>query len=182
MKRQLGRALIVVALVFCGACVSSLPSASSFSVRRAIVPDADSVYQVASAILKDHGYRLDHAHKQADRITTHPIEYRLEKSSRRFGTAKVGRRLAEIRMHHDDDETTLFCRVILQRQTTEAHRFFALDGGGDDRPQRTPIEREAATAHSQNTVWQTVGRDLPQERAILADVLARVAAPAAAGP
>ncbi len=182
MNSQVGKPFVIVALSLCGGCVSTGPSASSFTVRRAAAHDSDSVFQAAASTLMEQGFRLDLADRQAGRLTTHPIEYRLEDSSRRFGAAKFGRRLAEIRIQHASDETTLFCRVILQRQTTETHRFFALDGGGDDRPQQTPIEREAATARTQNTVWQTVGRDLPQERGILADVLARIPTSADAAP
>ncbi len=182
MTRQLGRSLVVVALLLCGACVSTQPSASSFSVRRVTAPRADSVFQAASATLLDQGYRLDLAHRQAGRLTTHPIEYRPENAPSRFSTAKSDRRLAEIRIQRAGDAATIYCRVIVQRQTTAVYRLLAVDGSGDDRPQQTPIEREAATAGAQNTVWQTIGRDLPRERAILADVLARIAAPAAAGP
>jgi len=182
MTRHVRRSLVVVVPMLCGACVSTEPSASNFSVRRATAPDLDTAYQAAAATLMDHGFRLDVANRQAGRLTTYPSEYTPENASLRFGAARSGRRVAEIRIQHAGNEAAIYCRVIVQRQTTEAHRLLAVDGSGDDRPQQTPIEREAATARTQNTVWQTVGRDMALERAILADLSGRVTTPAPAGP
>ncbi len=65
------------------------------------------------------------------------------------------------------------CRVLIQEQTTQAHRLFERDHRGYDTPTDTPIEREAATTVRQNTVWRTNRRDRRSERAILEAVTSR---------
>jgi len=64
-------------------------------------------------------------------------------------------------------EVRVFCRVEVQERTTQALRMLSLDQRSSDVPDRTAIEREAATTVEQNTVWQTTRRDRAAERAIL---------------
>lgn len=79
------------------------------------------------------------------------------------------RRVAVVRVDREQetDVTRVFCRVEVQRQTTQSLRMLSMDQRPSDVPNATPIEREAATTSEQNTVWQTVRRDVAAERAIL---------------
>lgn len=155
------------AVLLIGGCAVGHPSPASFSVRHFAAPAKIDPLDAAASIVRDFGYRVDMLDHQAGRLTTHPLESLPQDAPRRAGSSDSNRRLVEIRIESKDDVMTIYCKVLLQQQTTEAHRLIALDQRGDDRPGRTPIEREAATDEEQNTVWDTVGRDKTQERAIL---------------
>ena len=69
------------------------------------------------------------------------------------------RRRVELHVKPVSAGVKMFCKVVVQHQTTEAHRWLAFDRTSSDMPGRTPIERDAATTIEQNTVWETVRRD-----------------------
>ena len=78
------------------------------------------------------------------------------------------RRIVEVRVADSGGAGKVFCRVLIQEQTTQAYRMFASDRSGSDAPgEYTPINRDAATTAEQNTVWRTVRRDKSAERQIL---------------
>jgi len=83
------------------------------------------------------------------------------------------RRVAQVRVGTSEGGVKVFCRVAVQRQTTEAYRMFDRDRRVSDVPGDTPIERDAATTPEQNTVWETVRRDMTAERLILQNILQR---------
>jgi len=155
------------AALLIGGCAVGHPSPASFSVRHFAAPAKTDPLDDAASVVRDFGYRVDTLDHQAGRLTTHPLESLPQDAPRRTGSSDSNRRVVEIRIESEGDAMTIYCKVLLQQQTTETHRLFAQDERGDDRPGRTPIEREAATDEEQNTVWETVGRDKAQERAIL---------------
>ncbi len=169
------KVLVLLSLCSClTGCASVAPTPMSFSMRRVVTPDSDSVFQTVRSTLIDRGYRIDTAEAQSGRITTYPIDVVDSESSRGVGASRAQRRLVDVRISREGESTSVYCRVLRLRQTTEAHRLLAVDQGADDLPGRTPIEREAATGRRQNTVWETVGRNKPHERAILSDILDRL--------
>jgi hypothetical protein len=75
------------------------------------------------------------------------------------------------------NDVNVYCKVVVQEQTTETHRMFAQDSTLSDVPHDTAIDRDAATTTQQNTVWRTVQRDKAAERRILEAVLERAGEP-----
>jgi len=167
--------LVVMPVI--GGCAATRPSPASFSVRHVAVPQESDVLESAALVVRDFGYRLDTVNRQARRLSTHPLEFSAPDTPRRTGSAGSRRRLVEIRIGQRESASAIYCKVLVQRQTTEAHRLFAPDQRGDDLPGRTPIEREAATPQEHNVVWETVGRDKAHERAILSALAETVAPP-----
>ena len=154
-----------------GACAAARPSPMSFSVRRVAATAPDVAFEKARSVLVDHGYRLEVIEPQAGRLITYPIDAPEVHGRRGAMRGRPSRQVVEIRVSKEDGETAVYCRVFQQSQTTEAHRLLSVEQGADDRPARTPIEREAATVQRQNVVWETVGRNKTLERAILSDIL-----------
>lgn len=149
----------------------------SFSVRRVSAAEQDVVFERARSVLLDRGYRIEVTAPQAGRLTTYPVDKLDVDEPRGAMHGRTGRQVVEIRISKEDGETAIYCRVFLLRQTTESHRLMAAEQSADDRPARTPIEREGATGQRQNVVWETVGRNKSHERAILTDILAGLGAP-----
>ncbi len=76
--------------------------------------------------------------------------------------------MVEVRVADSGGAARVFCRVLIQEQTTQGHRMFASDRSGSDTPgDYTAINRDAATTTEQNTVWRTLRRDKSAERQIL---------------
>ncbi len=166
-----------------GACAASRPTAVNFAVRHLRNVERSEVLDAAEAALTDLGYRIDQRDAAMGIVTTHPIfDVRGDEPARRgLGISSQGRtrRLAEVRVVPTADSLGVYCRVVIQEQTTQAHRLLARDGVGADTPSDTPIDREAATTRRQNTVWQTFRRDKAVERRILTSILDQTGAVAA---
>jgi len=168
--------VMLVGGVCLAGCATAGPSPMSFSVRRIATADQAAAFDAARAVLVDRGYRVELAEPQAGRLTTYPQTSSEVDNRGRMRRREPRRHVAEIRVGAGDAETSIFCRVLSIQQTTEAHRLLAMEQGSDDLPGRTPIEREAATGHAQNVVWETTGRNKRRERAILNDILVQLGA------
>ena len=166
---------LAVVLPGLGACAASRPTAVNFAVRHLRNVERSKVLDAAEVALSDLGYRIDQRNAAMGIVTTHPIfDVRGDEPARRglrISSPGRTRRLAEVRVVPAADALGVYCRVIVQEQTTQAHRLLAQDGVGADTPSDTPIEREAATTRRQNTVWQTFRRDKAAERCILASII-----------
>ena len=70
-------------------------------------------------------------------------------------------------------------RIDVERQDTDHRRVQQYQGTrlSDTPGGHTPIERDAATTRSQNTVWARVRRDRTLERALLDELQERVSPP-----
>ena len=158
-----------------GACTASRPTAINFSVRHLHNVERTEVLDAAEVALTNLGYSIAERDTTAGILTTRPIfDVRGDQPARRgLGISSPGRtrRVAEVRVVPAADSLGVYCRVVVQEQTTQAHRLLARDGLGSDTPTDTPIEREAAATRRQNTVWQTFRRDKVAERRILTSII-----------
>ena len=166
-----------VTLVLVGACASSRPRAGNSAVRRFQAVDQRVVFDTAAAVLSDMGYIVDRQDGAAGLLTTRPIldlpEDQGTPRALRLSSKGRTRRIVKVRVAQTTETVSVFCRVLVQEQTTQAHRLLAEDYRGSDTPTTTPIERDAATTREQNTVWQTIRRDKPAERRILGAIAER---------
>jgi len=131
----------------------------------------------AEASLIDLGYMIERRDLAEGVITTQPVEAQAGLDSiysSRLSSQGKTRRIVEVRVQKDDGITKIFCKVIIQEQTTQEHRMFDSDRSGSDSPgDSTAINRDAATTAAQNTVWRTLRRDKTAEREVLAIITER---------
>jgi hypothetical protein len=175
------------AVLLCvGACASSGLSPLLYGVRHVRGGDPAAVFEAARAALIHAGYRIDRADADAGVITTLPITVSSRgegvRIDHRLTSHGAVRRLAQIYITRSSPaqaappgDVSVYCKVVVQEQTTEAHRMFRHEHRASDIPGDTPIDREAATTMQQNTVWQTIHRDKAAERHILEEVLSQTA-------
>jgi hypothetical protein len=165
---------IAVILGLGAACTSSRPRAVNSAVHRYEAVDQGVVFDASVTALSDLGYILDRQDRVTGLLTTRPIlDLPEDRRARRRGQlSSTGRtrRIAKVRVEPTTETVNVYCRVLVQEQTTQAHRWLADDYSGSDTPTATPIERDAATTRQQNTVWQTIRRDKSAERRILAAI------------
>jgi len=155
-------------------CVSSGPSVLDFSVRRITDGDRMRVLVDSESILSGMGFAPIKRDRDAGVLVYTDSGVPGGVRSRRLSSQMRRRRVVELRVQGWDDGFKVFCRVSIQRQTTQAYSALAFGGAGDDRPGQTAIDRDAATTTEQNTVWQTIKRDKSAERTILAAITGRI--------
>ena len=171
-KRFLGSFVMCVTIVEFAGCATQTPTAANFAVRHFANGDRVGVLGAAAAAMEESGYETSPGDTDAGRLVSIPRfnvagDQPTGRASQ-ISSKSLTRRIAEIRVEKSGDRVSVFCRVLVQEQTTRAHRMLAFDQSGSDLPATTPIEREAATTDRQNTVWQTIRRDRSTERRILA--------------
>ncbi len=169
--------LLLLCQLFPPGCASSGPSPLSFSVRRVPQRDRAAAFDAAEDALINLGYRIDRRDPTAGLLTTRPVEG-TGRDQPVHGSLQIAsrgpfRRVAQVQLEETAEGLKVYCRVVVQRQTTQAHRLLAVDRTASDAPGRTPIEREAATTTEQNTVWQTIRRDTAAERRLLEAITGR---------
>ena len=165
---------IAVTSALAGACALSGPHTVNAALRRFEAVNQPAVFAATATALVDLGYVLERQDEGAGILTTRPIldspEDHRERRPGRLSSVGATRRIAEVRLAQTAETISIYCRVIVQEQTTQAHRFLAGDYQGLDTPTTTAIERDAATTRQQNTVWRTIRRDKAAERRILSAV------------
>lgn len=166
----------VAVLTALSGCVASGPVALRYSVRTAAASELDRAWEASAATLSALGYQVDDRDRHSGVLTAESIEKKTVSFSigARGRTPVLIRRRVELRVKPVSAGVKMFCKVVVQHQTTEAHRWLAFDRTSSDMPGRTPIERDAGTTIEQNTVWETVRRDKATERAILSAILDRM--------
>ena len=165
---------VAVSSALAGACASSRPRTVNAALRRFEGVDQPAVFAAAATALADMGYDLDQQDEATGVLTTRPIldlpqDHRGRRPARLSSTGQT-RRIAKVCVGQTAETINVYCRVLVQEQTTQAHRFLAGDSEGIDTPTATAIERDAATTRQQNTVWRTIRRDKAAERRILSVV------------
>ena len=170
------------AFLLISGCVSSGLSPLQYGHRRIEGGDRSVVFAAARDVLIDQGFSLDSADPVTGVIITQPAavasgfrgEQRLSLlSGPGFTSSRRMRRFAEVRLAQSTAGISIYCKVLLQRQATEALRMFQRDSTVSDIPSETAIEREGATTVEQNVFWQTVRRDKTAERRILEAIVKR---------
>jgi hypothetical protein len=146
----------------------------SFQSRVIQAAAPDEVFHAAQVILRrEFGHLTVDA--DARRIVSQPVEYRTSSESGTardlYGGRSTMRRIAHFAVAPRADGAVARLRIEVERQDTTRQEVFQPDRDRlSDAPGRTPIERDAATSTRQNTVWTFVKRDLPLERALLAEL------------
>jgi len=142
-----------------------------FTVRHVQQRERGAALDDAEAALIDLGYQIERRDPAEGVITTQPVEAQAGLDSTRpasLSSRPKARRIVEVRVQNDGGATKFFCKVLIQEQTSQAHRMFASDRSGSDTPgDSTAINRDAATTAEQNSVWRTLRRDKSAERNIL---------------
>ena len=142
-----------------------------YSVGQGRPGDRTVLLDTAEAALIGLGYRIERRDAVEGILTTQPVEAQAGLDHTRptsLSSRGKTRRMVEVRVADSGGATKVFCRVLIQEQTTQAHRMFAADRSGSDTPgDFTAINRDAATTTEQNTVWRTLRRDRSAERQIL---------------
>lgn len=168
-----------VTFVELGGCATQTLTAANFAVRHFENGDRAVFLSAAVAALEETGYEASPGESDSGRLVSVPrfnvAGDRPTGRAPQISSKSLTRRIAEVRVEESGDRVSVFCRVLVQEQTTRAHRMLAFDQSGSDSPAITPIEREAATTERQNTVWQTIRRDRSTERRILAVIGERLA-------
>ena len=177
---RLGRlchfAVVCSWVVFSFGCATRDLSPLSHSVRHIRGGDRTAVLDAARSALSGLGYPIDRVDQVAGVVTSQPVPTKslrepVHPRGTRISSRSDVRQIAEVRVTYAGDDVKVYCRVLLQEQTTRVHQIFAQDRGISDMPDATPIDRDAGTTEQQNIVWQNVSRDKTAERAILRAIL-----------
>lgn len=169
-------AIIAGALLLWSACAAPAPSPLTYTVRQSTVDDGAALLGFAEAVLVSEGFEIDEVDAANGSISSKPLAVSsgdATGSGRSIGSHGGARRVATVKVTRVGDATSVYCKVTVEEQATEAHRFLFQDEHGSDLPTDTAIERDAATTAEQNTVWRTVRRDTAAERRIVEAVLTR---------
>jgi len=158
------------------ACAAPAPSPLTFTVRQSPTDDWAALLDIAQAALTSEGFEIDQVDSSTGLVSTKPLPGSASEAAGRGQqiSSRGGlRRVATVRLTRVGEATNVYCKVVVEEQTTEAHRFLFQDERGSDLPTETAIERDAATTAEQNTVWRMVRRDTAAERRIVDDILSR---------
>jgi hypothetical protein len=164
---------------------SAPPAAQSIRIETS---DPGAVYSVGLALMRREFTQVQPAASELE-INTTPELYQTRDSSGTardyYGGASQMRRSGWMKIERVGPAVRAYVRVAVERLDTRRQELFTSPTGRlSDAPGRTPIEEDAATTQSQNTLWTSAGRDRGLERKLLTDLLAEFdagAPPATAG-
>ena len=149
-----------------------------YTVRHVQQRERSAALDAAEAALVELGYQIERRDAVESVITTQPVESHAGLDTTRgasLSSRPKTRRIVEVRVHDEGGATKVYCKVLIQEQTTQAHRMFASDRSGSDTPgDYTAINRDAATTAEQNSAWRTLRRDKSTERNILNAITERM--------
>ncbi len=149
LKGFLGAFVMCVTIVDLGGCTTQTPTAANFTVRHFENGDRAVFLAAATTTMEETGYETSPGEPDAGRLVSVPrFNVAGDQPSGRasqISSKSLTRRIAEIRVEQPGDRVSAYCRVLVQEQTTRAHRMPAFDQSGSDSPAATPVEREAAT-------------------------------------
>jgi len=172
IKRMFGispYAVVAIPLLLVG-CSTATTDLSHYSVRQVSPLQQAGLMTVAENELRGLGYvvyqrdtTLGSLRARAD-VNVESASRRISRATRHSGGT---RRHAVVRIESDDEQSAVYCKVLLQQRATGAYRMLQRDSTGQDTPNETPIDRDAATTEEQNTLWRTLRRDRRSERELL---------------
>lgn len=118
-------------------------------------------------------FQIDHELSDDEQLISRPRELD-ETEAQRVSDVLTGPRrrhrlVAELRVLQLEADVMVRCLVERQRLDTAERAAFAGERG-DDRPDRTPIDRRGATSVETREEWVPVGRDRELEQEILAAI------------
>ncbi len=160
-------AIVAIPLLLAG-CATTTVDLSHYSVRQVPPLEQTALLTIAEEAMREQGYVVYQRDASIGSIrasanaTSTP-----QRISRMNQHSDSTRRHAEILVQGDDEQPAVYCKVLLQQRVTEAHRMLQRDYSGQDTPNETPIDRDAATTEEQNTLWRTIRRDRRSEHDLL---------------
>ncbi|MFQ5590039.1 MAG: hypothetical protein ACE5HE_02640 [Phycisphaerae bacterium] len=161
---------IAQCLVMAG-CATTRPPTIGHSTAHLTGADRATAFAAAENVLTGLGYRVDKRDASYGILLAHPSSGGTVESPPyrpvHLSSSSSTRDVAEVHVEQVGSTVSVSCKVLIQEQTTQAHRLMTHDQSGGDAPTETPIDRDAATTAAQNTVWRTLRRDIPTEREIL---------------
>lgn len=165
------------ALLMAG-CAATGPSPMAYGTHAFRGAERTEVFDAAELALLKAGFQIERRDSVEGVLTTQPIfgsrDSDADNRGPRLSSRGDVRRLAEVRVQTVAADVDVYCRVLVQEQSAQVYHIVDQRSGSDDRPNTTPIDRDAATTTQQNTVWRTLRRDKVVERQILADISERV--------
>ncbi len=165
-------------LALLAACESPEPTSLNYGVRQIRLSDRSVSLEVVEAALVERGYAIARRDPIEGVIVTESIENdpqdRRGRSGVGLSSAPRTRRFAEVRLAGAGEESRVYCKVLVQEQSTRVYGMYSSDRAGSDLPgSQTAIDRDAATTVEQNTVWRTLRRDTAEERKVLDAIVER---------
>jgi len=169
-------AVVGTLLALVTACESPEPTLQNYGVRQIRRSDRSVALDAAEAALIERGFSIAQRDAVEGVIITESIENdprdRRGRSGVGLSSAPRTRRFAEVRLAGAGEEAKVYCKILVQEQSTRAYGMFSYDRAGSDLPgSQTAIDRDAATTVEQNTVWRTLRRDTAAERQVLDAIL-----------
>jgi len=159
----------VIPLLLVG-CSTTTTDLSHYSVRQVSPLQQAGLMTIAENELRELGYVVYQRDATIGSLRAR-ADVDVETASRRTSgvTHRSGgtRRHAVVRIESDDEQSAVYCKVLLQQRATGAYRMLQRDSTGQDTPNETPIDRDAATTEEQNTLWRTLRRDRRSEHELL---------------
>lgn len=152
-----------------GACRTPAPTARSHTTLRQRSTRPEAAFAAAEQALRER-FRIELRDPKRGLLRTAAVETRDRVQGGRvgdaLGTPRRVRKIAEVRVEPDGPDVSIWCRVTVEQDDTNAHQLFVQDQGLSDIPSDTPPDREGATTARQHTVWRAKGRDRQLEREI----------------
>ena len=156
-----------------GGCAAPGPTAMTYSVRRVSQGDVEGLLNAASIALEAEGFVIEKSDPEQGLVTTRPARVEPAAADAGWSGRPAQRSVAQVQVTRGEGGMSIFCKVEIQRQTTEAYRLFQQARTRTDLPDETAIDRDAATTAEQNTVWETVRRDKAAERRVLQAIVGK---------
>jgi hypothetical protein len=161
-----------------GAGLTRLSGGRDFSSRR-VPGDAAEVEVAAGRVFGSH-FRIDREASTSRHLVSRPAELEGPSEARnvrdriRLAPGRQ-RQVAELRLDPQGEGVLVQVSVRTQRLETTERASFARQRG-DDRPNRTPIDRPGPSGVDTREEWVNAGRDTATEREILDEIAASLGA------
>jgi hypothetical protein len=165
-------------------CEAPAPTTRTFSHLTLPETSRAVAYEAALVVMRER-YPIDSSDRENAEITSEAIESHERAASGRvgdvLGVPRRMRRVVSTRVTGTEHTAEVWCKIVVQRQDTDAAQMFASDRAMQDAPTLTAADRDGATTDEQNEVWQTTHRDKQEERTVLRSIEEMVVGPRTPG-